>query len=1183
MKVNFKYVLLLLIFTVNLVNSSSQNFNNYNLDYPQFSAYFHHEDLIIEPEETFFNLLTIVNNGTRPEVVVVNFNAPEGWTVIKEERRNYTIGGGDSIMIPIRVASTKDVRGEIGYSIVASVNDRDDQSLANAYCYVKIPGKSDLRFRPITRVAFFDLQTRETEIRFQFNNRGNINEVVNVNLTSTENIILPNERDNLLTFDLRLEAGTDTIITLPVALSEDNDIAAGQYQYRVDLEATTEEERFTTSFWFRHLTNYFRYEIPPGEIPLTLDLMIHNLFSEYDPYFSAAVMGNILFRENRSINYRYRAYGIGRTDDIWRRSRFRIAYNAPDFNVIIGDVTGIPLRHGLGRGLRINYRFFDSHEITGIAAENPHRPIRTYGGILATRWTGFSLQSRVSYTENNYHNTNAMVYGIGSNFSVARNHNLVIDAGLSDVNFLSIDKQEIGYGFRANYTGRFNNFIIRLREQFGTTNYYGQYSGRHNFLGHINYPYKDGYIFDLIFNDRVNRPVTESTTGFFSDLFQSSRRATFKTTKYVRSGLVIHFGPSYENRGSNAFTFFDGDDPFVTNSGKFEIGARIIQGHNRFINPTLGLGYTFVSEYSIPGPDANIFRLEDRSEFFNAHFSLNMRQGDWGVFLNYFYGPYALNQQLNYFYHNIYTQNIRIMPYYESFIYEDVARLSSRLNFMHDFAFKTTRLHMQNELEFFFDRGFRVSLLNTIGYQVSTDLITEDKYDYSATYFEVKLTKDFFWNQPRVKYHDLTVNLFKDLNGNLKRDPNEPGMGNILVSIYREDPKYYDEYEKEYEYTGQLVHNQLLSGPDGKITYRNLAAGLYRLEINNIDKNDGTFQPDVRELIVHVNRDKEVFVPFLERNKIFGRVILNRSRLSTLGRLDVSNIRVTATDTRGNTISTLTDAQGKFELYAPSLDDYVVSIRNVFEEHFNLRQNDFIVHLNAYKQFEVNFVFDEKRRRIDFHPSDAVDAEIVSVRRTNLSGTVKDRTTLQPIRATVEIVNNETGETIETTRSDRNTGSYNTSFMTGENYSVIVTAPGYWMHTEKLDLEQTLTIQDVEIEILLENIIVGSKLELRNLNFESGSAEIPVEAEPELDRLIEQLKENPNIRIQIAGHSDGLEAIEHRNLSTRRAEAVAKYMFEKGFGNIEYVGHEDNRPVAPDDTEANRAKNRRVEITIIDK
>jgi hypothetical protein len=178
-----------------------------------------------------------------------------------------------------------------------------------------------------------------------------------------------------------------------------------------------------------------------------------------------------------------------------------------------------------------------------------------------------------------------------------------------------------------------------------------------------------------------------------------------------------------------------------------------------------------------------------------------------------------------------------------------------------------------------------------------------------------------------------------------------------------------------------------------------------------------------------------------------------------MGEVDVSNVKITAVDSKGRKISTLTDSRGNFTLFAPSVDLYNVSVNNIFRDHFDLRKNNYRVQLNGYKQFEVNFIFDEKRRRINFTPSFAEDdIEVQSVKRTNMTGVVKDESTLQPVRASIEIVDNTTGSTVETTNSDRQNGRFSMSFMTGSNYSMIVTAPGYWFYNEKLNLDQMLTI-----------------------------------------------------------------------------------------------------------------------------
>jgi len=93
---------------------------------------------------------------------------------------------------------------------------------------------------------------------------------------------------------------------------------------------------------------------------------------------------------------------------------------------------------------------------------------------------------------------------------------------------------------------------------------------------------------------------------------------------------------------------------------------------------------------------------------------------------------------------------------------------------------------------------------------------------------------------------------------------------------------------------------------------------------------------------------------------------MNRDPLSSLGNIDISNIRVIAEDTKGHTYSALTDKQGDFTLYTPVTDHYILKINNIFYESFDLQQSEFIVKFNGYKQFEVTFIFNEKKKKINF-------------------------------------------------------------------------------------------------------------------------------------------------------------------------------------------------------------------------
>lgn len=118
-----------------------------------------------------------------------------------------------------------------------------------------------------------------------------------------------------------------------------------------------------------------------------------------------------------------------------------------------------------------------------------------------------------------------------------------------------------------------------------------------------------------------------------------------------------------------------------------------------------------------------------------------------------------------------------------------------------------------------------------------------------------------------------------------------------------------------------------------------------------------------------------------------------------------------------------------------------------------------------------------------------------------------------------------------------------------------------------------ITEQDLEKTIMLDNIY-----------FERAKPIVLTESYPSIDKLAEVLLTRPKLYIQIVGHTDNVgdkDAL--RILSEQRAEAIKTLLIERGVpsARIDTHGYGDTKPLGPNDTEANKSKNRRVEIKII--
>jgi outer membrane protein OmpA-like peptidoglycan-associated protein len=112
---------------------------------------------------------------------------------------------------------------------------------------------------------------------------------------------------------------------------------------------------------------------------------------------------------------------------------------------------------------------------------------------------------------------------------------------------------------------------------------------------------------------------------------------------------------------------------------------------------------------------------------------------------------------------------------------------------------------------------------------------------------------------------------------------------------------------------------------------------------------------------------------------------------------------------------------------------------------------------------------------------------------------------------------------------------------------------------------------------------VGQSFRLDKLYFDMDSSNINKEAERVLAELLVFLKNNPNVSIEIGGHTNGLPPHEYCDrLSTQRAKNVADYLVKNGIPRtrISHRGYGKRKPIADNETLEGRAKNQRVEITI---
>ncbi|AXR67675.1 OmpA family protein [Leptospira mayottensis] len=202
-----------------------------------------------------------------------------------------------------------------------------------------------------------------------------------------------------------------------------------------------------------------------------------------------------------------------------------------------------------------------------------------------------------------------------------------------------------------------------------------------------------------------------------------------------------------------------------------------------------------------------------------------------------------------------------------------------------------------------------------------------------------------------------------------------------------------------------------------------------------------------------------------------------------------------------------------------------------------------------------------------------------------VNGKVTD-TDENPLFAEIYYESLKSHEKIGSTKSDPSTGNFSIILPFGENYGFYAQKKGYLPVSQNLNLSSKKNFSEkVEVLLQLPPIQERGTIQINNLFFESKSFRIVPESEPELNRLAEVMKENPDIKIQIEGHTDNVgKKKDNLLLSEKRAIAIAEYLSQKHSIPMERIktrGFGDSVPLSKNDSEEGRRKNRRVNFTIL--
>ncbi|HET9487701.1 MAG TPA: OmpA family protein [Chryseosolibacter sp.] len=258
------------------------------------------------------------------------------------------------------------------------------------------------------------------------------------------------------------------------------------------------------------------------------------------------------------------------------------------------------------------------------------------------------------------------------------------------------------------------------------------------------------------------------------------------------------------------------------------------------------------------------------------------------------------------------------------------------------------------------------------------------------------------------------------------------------------------------------------------------------------------------------------------------------------------------------------DATGKFESKIPEVSGYALTASL---EGF----------LPASESVRLPVIYSDTTIHIDI-PLTPIAKPLV------LNGKVYDKKTNKQITASLDVVIKGENKHAPLKINAPN-GTYQREVQSLGWYVITASSEGYLNSVDSVWINDS-DVTPVTKDLMLQPIEVGVTVRLKNIYFDFDKTTLKDESFPELNKVVDFLKQNESVEIEISGHTDNKGSDDYNaTLSQGRSEAVVNYLISQGVDSFRLAAHGygESKPIDTNDSDEGRANNRRVEFTITKK
>ena len=920
----------------------------------------------IKSTDLYFNILKIWNNTTKPIVGNLKFNGPDKWTIISFPTDQTILVPGDTITVPLRVSPIANALGGISYIIGATF--RSSQKLVTTSAYVTLPSKAKWDFSVNKDNIYFTKHNPNTTFEIRLSNKGNTNELIKLDLEAGKLLKFQDNPDNSFFQFVNLPAFKDTIVFHTVSTQERlNYTEKMRYENNwressVKVTASTEQIQKSSAIQIHTLNSIFVNQRAEASSPLNFDYDVYNLMSNQPLQQNLKVYGTILFPKNRELQYYAGlqnfnfAQGIN-SINLDQQLLYTLRYADMRNEIYLGyNVNGESLHSINGRGITGRYRLNLQNSINYTFIQNPYT--NSFGESLGynTSLRGVALNFGVTNENRVDGNYSATSGSFGMGFSLFKHHSFTFQFLGSKSKFNNVQSNDtslLGYSYKFNYNIQYKKFSFSVSSLNSEHNFI-QNSGLQQSYLDSRYVISDKVTLSL-YGNHQKYAISRYPYNFHNPINYNSNDNLRLATAFYIGNVVYQFGPNYLSSVRQNYNSINGyKSEYITYQPGLWCAAGIKLGGYSTLTPNITVS-NLRFYYKTNDPNGLNYSF-DRNIYYSA--GVNFYNNVWRV------NAYYTSGSATDLYRSVLvdskpstTSSIQFRPSYENFFFNRKVKLSAYMNYAYYMPEGRENTSYNLRYDQYFKNGWNMSLS---GFMYSNTRVdnTLGRISTKDVNMFIGISKSFNIQQPRLKYYDYKSVFFNDLDGNKIKSDNEPPVTDIIVNIQKDRNVSSSE-----SYISEI---KLITDEKGSVAVENLPKDNYLMTFTPLTNLQNLYFLNGSEQLYLNDKTRTVYIPLAESYRIKGKINLVRDPNSTEGKINLDGIRITATGSKAETYSVLTDNFGAFVLSVPKADKYKVHVNNVFGEQFSIEADEALVQFTQNKAVSLDFTFIERAREIQF-------------------------------------------------------------------------------------------------------------------------------------------------------------------------------------------------------------------------